>query len=868
MRRFEPDNLRRQRLGPSLQRRRLVRQITVARVHLGDPPRRLARAAAPAFGLCRHRGETFARRAHIAVEPGALGARGRDRTAPRIGFTRQRLHPAARRAAIGERGLRRRRACDFGRGLVLFGNGALLTRGKIGALRLDPLDRGGRAVLGSRRLACGSFGLFQRPPRRQRRRARGGDRRVDPREFAVRRRHCIDRCRPRRLDRAQPVDPFEPLGRRRPARFGNIAVPAAQHARHRHQPLPDRERDTLIRIAHENLCEPPRERRGCCDVARKRNRAIGRGRIARRNIRPRPKALARRIEPRLQIVAERRRQGALIAGIGPELIEQPFAPVAPRCLGQCHRFAVERRQIGMRRRPRRLRAVTLIDAPAFVRIGTRQRRARILDFAQRLRPRCCGCCALGQQRCRIPQRCDLRRHARQIARAALRPHACRRQRRLGHARIGRLGCLEPKRLRQRHLGIAPGALGRVQPRLQFGHARDGFGEPRLDRLGLLGQPRNRLGGIAGERPLARAIFGQPQPRRRHFAHAPRRRRLFGAQAAEPMPRLARRFAQPLRGLARLGRGFARRQTMRRRRALRLGRRADSRLALRRRRLGGIRRILRIAPAREDQPRFRYPNLLGQRTIALGLPRLPPQRIGARILIGNQLVEAGEIDLGRAQFLLGITAAYVEARNPGGFLEHRAAFGRFGGDDRADPPLADQSGRMRTRRRIGEQQRHILGAHIAPVDPVGRARPALDPADDLAFFARRLDQHRDFGEIARGPRVGTREDDIVHARAAHRLGRRLPHRPAQRFEQIGLAAAIGPDDPGQPGLDPQVSRVDEALEPRQSQPLDLHASGPPPGFPAQPPERLSTESSCGHAAPVGLNTTGVPLRMKVGVLATL
>src|SRR3712207_7266595 len=48
-----------------------------------------------------------------------------------------------------------------------------------------------------------------------------------------------------------------------------------------------------------------------------------------------------------------------------------------------------------------------------------------------------------------------------------------------------------------------------------------------------------------------------------------------------------------------------------------------------------------------------------------------------------------------------------------------------------------------------------------------------------------------------------------------LGRAFAHHPADRFEEVGLAAAVGSDDPGQPRLDPQLGWLDEALEDRKS-----------------------------------------------------
>src|SRR5689334_12858148 len=119
--------------------------------------------------------------------------------------------------------------------------------------------------------------------------------------------------------------------------------------------------------------------------------------------------------------------------------------------------------------------------------------------------------------------------------------------------------------------------------------------------------------------------------------------------------------------------------------------------------------------------------------------------------------------------------------------------------------------------IREQQRDVLRANVTAVDPVRRARTTLDAPRDFAFACSAvvtgvaLDQNRDLGEVARWPRRGYGEDDIVHSAAVQRLRAGLTHRPADGLEEVGLAASVGPNDTGQSRLDPEFGRLDEALE---------------------------------------------------------
>ena len=123
--------------------------------------------------------------------------------------------------------------------------------------------------------------------------------------------------------------------------------------------------------------------------------------------------------------------------------------------------------------------------------------------------------------------------------------------------------------------------------------------------------------------------------------------------------------------------------------------------------------------------------------------------------------------------------------------------------------------------VGEQNLDIAGAHVAAVDAIDRAGLALDAAGDfqqLAVVHRRrrgaigiVDRHRHFGVVARRAVAGTGEDHRVHVGGAQRLVRGLAHRPAQRLDQVRLAAAVRPDDTDQIAGQVDRSGVDEGFE---------------------------------------------------------
>ncbi len=340
----------------------------------------------------------------------------------------------------------------------------------------------------------------------------------------------------------------------------------------------------------------------------------------------------------------------------------------------------------------------------------------------------------------------------------------------------------------------------------------------------------RAARILVERGFARGIGGETEREPLELGQPPHHGVAFGACGCQLVGKVAALIARDERGVAPRGeRGGG--QFLQALRGEHVGLEPRD-VGLGRLRLagGGARGTIGLGPARIDQPRLGEADLVAEVAVARGGAGLAAERGGARFLVAHDLVEPLEIGLGGAQFLLGILAPRVEPRNARRFLEHQAAFGGLGGDDRADAALAHERGTMRPGGGIGEQQGDVLGTDVAAVETISRTGAALDAAGDFGFarpflFAVALDQQRDFGEVARRASRGAGEDDVFHAAAAERLGRPLPHHPANRFEQIGLAAAVGADDPRQPRLDREDGGFDEALEPAELQPPEAQGSTP-------------------------------------------
>ncbi len=248
-------------------------------------------------------------------------------------------------------------------------------------------------------------------------------------------------------------------------------------------------------------------------------------------------------------------------------------------------------------------------------------------------------------------------------------------------------------------------------------------------------------------------------------------------------------------------------------------------------LGGLAFGLGPVPAAQQQRALCGAQGGADLAIALGLTGLLGKARQLPAQAFQHVLDPLQVGLGRLQLQLRLVAALVEARDPRGLLEDPPPRLGLGVDQLGDLALPDQRRRMRAGRGVGEQHLHVAGAHVLAVDAIGAAGVAGDPADDLEGVvlvepSRRqpvgvVEVQRHLGIVPGGARRGAGEDHVLHAAAAHRRGAVLAHHPAQRLEQVGLAAAVRPDHAGQPRRDHQFRRVDEALEAQEPEFVELH-----------------------------------------------
>ncbi len=136
--------------------------------------------------------------------------------------------------------------------------------------------------------------------------------------------------------------------------------------------------------------------------------------------------------------------------------------------------------------------------------------------------------------------------------------------------------------------------------------------------------------------------------------------------------------------------------------------------------------------------------------------------------------------------------------------------------------------------VCKDERDIFGAHVPAIRPIGRSSAAFNPPGNFQFLITvrcsvtiitTFRQNGHLGQVARWAGCCTRKDHILHARAAHGFCAAFAHDPTDRFQQIGFATTVRPDDTRQAVFDPQFRGLDKAFEADKFQLLYTQRAAP-------------------------------------------
>ena len=245
--------------------------------------------------------------------------------------------------------------------------------------------------------------------------------------------------------------------------------------------------------------------------------------------------------------------------------------------------------------------------------------------------------------------------------------------------------------------------------------------------------------------------------------------------------------------------------------------------------------LRIEPAELQGLPFGVADfpLALQHLVLLGLARLALEVFELLADFLAQVVEAVEVLARMADAGFGFLAALLVLGDAGGFLEIHAQVFRPRLDDLADHPLLDDRIAARSQARAQEQVGDVAPTTARAIEVVVAGRVATDGALDRNLvegrvlagdrvvgvvehqFDRRL-RHR----LARGR---SREDHVGQRIASQPARRAFAHHPADRVDDVGLAATVRPHHAGHVGRQVQRGRIDEGFETGQLDRGQAHAA---------------------------------------------
>ena len=206
-------------------------------------------------------------------------------------------------------------------------------------------------------------------------------------------------------------------------------------------------------------------------------------------------------------------------------------------------------------------------------------------------------------------------------------------------------------------------------------------------------------------------------------------------------------------------------------------------------------------------------------LALQAARLPPHLVDD---VGQaQQVVLGALQLVQRLFLLGLVL-----RDAGRLVEDHPALQRPRVDDGVDLALLQHAVAVRPHAGVHAQAGDVLQAALGVVQQVLALAGAEEAARDAHLVeidrqvALRVVENQVHPCHAGGLQAaGAVEDHVAHARPAHALGALLAQDPADRVEDVRLAAPVGANDDRYPRVEINGRLVGETLEAVQLQPLE-------------------------------------------------
>ncbi len=197
-------------------------------------------------------------------------------------------------------------------------------------------------------------------------------------------------------------------------------------------------------------------------------------------------------------------------------------------------------------------------------------------------------------------------------------------------------------------------------------------------------------------------------------------------------------------------------------------------------------------------------------------------------LAQEVAQPREVALGGGEPALGLLLALAVLQDAGRLLDDEAPVLGTGVEHCVDLALADDDVLLAADARVGQELLHVEEPTRHAVDRVLAVTRAEQRAGDrdLGEIDREdaggvVDRERDLRAAERRALGRPREDDVVHLLGADRRRRLGAEHPADRVDDVGLAAAVGPDHHGDAGFEVEGGGVGEGLEALQREGLEEH-----------------------------------------------
>ena len=223
-------------------------------------------------------------------------------------------------------------------------------------------------------------------------------------------------------------------------------------------------------------------------------------------------------------------------------------------------------------------------------------------------------------------------------------------------------------------------------------------------------------------------------------------------------------------------------------------------------------------------------------VAAGLAGLTLERTDLALHLFDGIGDAQKILLGVFQLAERFLFLRFEFRDASGFFKDHPAIFRLAGKDLRDVALRQNAVARATDARAHEQLLDVLQPARRAVEKIFATAVAENPPCQGDFIisdfnsrclqtfpAHTAERERNFRHTDGSASIRAVEDHVGHFAAAQGLGGLLTQHPADGVGDIGLAAAVRPDDGSHAGLEIQRRLVREGLKAKNREILEIHSS---------------------------------------------